>query len=183
MGNMIDSLSTPLALTVPNMPTASSTSVDGEGGVDGREFRTNRGGLCQKGWTAGALLHHPQRLTTPLLRTSRDAPLAPVGWEAALSYVADRLRALRTEHGPDSVAVFGGGGLTNEKCYLLGKFARVGLGTSQIDYHGRFCMSSAAAGGNRASAWTAGCRSPSPTSTTPRWWYWPARTSPRPCRR
>src|SRR6266545_665428 len=46
--------------------------------------------------------------------------------------------------------VFGGGGLTNEKCYLLGKFARVALRTSQIDYNGRFCMSSAAAAGLRA---------------------------------
>jgi assimilatory nitrate reductase catalytic subunit len=46
--------------------------------------------------------------------------------------------------------VFGGGGLTNEKAYALGKFARVALGTSQIDYNGRFCMSSAAAAGTRA---------------------------------
>ncbi len=46
--------------------------------------------------------------------------------------------------------MFGGGGLTNEKAYALGKFARVVLGTSQIDYNGRFCMSSAAAAGTRA---------------------------------
>ena len=44
--------------------------------------------------------------------------------------------------------MFGAGGLTNEKAYLLGKFARVALRTSQIDYNGRFCMSSAAAAGN-----------------------------------
>ncbi|WP_055561915.1 molybdopterin oxidoreductase family protein, partial [Streptomyces luridiscabiei] len=48
------------------------------------------------------------------------------------------------------VGVFGGGGLTNEKAYALGKFARVVLGTSQIDYNGRFCMSSAAAAHQRA---------------------------------
>jgi len=124
--------------------------VDGDGRVDAREFPTNRGGLCQKGWTAGALLAHPERLTTPLMRAHRDEPLAPVGWDTAFGYVAQRLRALRTEHGPDSVAVFGAGGLTNEKAYLLGKFARVALGTSQIDYNGRYCMSSAAAAGNRA---------------------------------
>jgi assimilatory nitrate reductase catalytic subunit len=124
--------------------------VDRAGVVDGREFPTNRGGLCQKGWTSGALLRHPARLTTPLLRTDRSAPLAPVGWDAAFGHVADRLRALQAEHGPDAVAVFGAGGLTNEKAYLLGKFARVALGTSQIDYNGRFCMSSAAAAGNRA---------------------------------
>jgi assimilatory nitrate reductase catalytic subunit len=48
------------------------------------------------------------------------------------------------------VGVFGGGSLTNEKAYLLGKFARVALRTSQIDYNGRFCMSSAAAASTKA---------------------------------
>ena len=45
---------------------------------------------------------------------------------------------------------YGGGGLTNEKAYQLGKFARVALGTSQIDYNGRWCMSSAASASTRA---------------------------------
>jgi assimilatory nitrate reductase catalytic subunit len=48
------------------------------------------------------------------------------------------------------VGLFGSGALTNEKAYLLGKFARVAVGTANIDYNGRFCMSSAAAGGNKA---------------------------------
>ncbi|WP_220447607.1 molybdopterin oxidoreductase family protein [Nonomuraea diastatica] len=102
------------------------------------------GALCQKGWTAGELLTNGERLTAPLLYGE------PVEWETALDYVASRLSAIRAEHGPDAVAVFGGGGLTNEKAYSLGKFARVALGTSQIDYNGRFCMSSAAAASNRA---------------------------------
>ncbi|MDQ2584830.1 molybdopterin oxidoreductase family protein [Saccharothrix yanglingensis] len=119
-----------------------------DGVVSPREFPTNRGGLCQKGWTSAELLTSPARLTTPLVR--RDGDLRPAGWDEALDVVAAKLRALRAEHGPDSVGVFGGGGLTNEKSYLLGKFARVALGTSQIDYNGRFCMSSAAAAGLRA---------------------------------
>jgi assimilatory nitrate reductase catalytic subunit len=102
------------------------------------------GALCQKGWTAAELLTNGARLTSPLLHGN------PVTWEEALDYVAGRLGSIRREHGPDAVAVFGGGGLTNEKAYLLGKFARVALGTSQIDYNGRFCMSSAAAASNRA---------------------------------
>ncbi|WP_308250770.1 molybdopterin oxidoreductase family protein [Nonomuraea rhizosphaerae] len=102
------------------------------------------GALCQKGWTAAELLTNGERLTTPLLHGR------PVAWETALDHVADRLAAIRAAHGPDAVAVFGGGGLTNEKAYTLGKFARVVLGTSQIDYNGRFCMSSAAAASNRA---------------------------------
>ncbi|RVX43302.1 assimilatory nitrate reductase catalytic subunit [Nonomuraea polychroma] len=102
------------------------------------------GALCQKGWTAGELLTNGERLTTPLLHGE------PAEWDVALDYVASRLSAIRAEHGPDAVAVFGGGGLTNEKAYTLGKFARVALGTSQIDYNGRFCMSSAAAASIKA---------------------------------
>ncbi|MFD0201371.1 MULTISPECIES: molybdopterin oxidoreductase family protein [Saccharothrix] len=118
------------------------------GKVSPREFPTNRGGLCQKGWTSAELLTSPARLTTPLVR--RDGELHPATWDEALDLIAAKLQALRDTHGPDSVAVFGGGGLTNEKSYLLGKFARVALGTSQIDYNGRFCMSSAAAAGMKA---------------------------------
>ncbi|MFD0690329.1 molybdopterin oxidoreductase family protein [Actinomadura fibrosa] len=110
----------------------------------------NRGGLCQKGWSAAELLTVPDRLTTPLVRRARGGPLEPCTWDEALDMVAARLRALAAAHGPDAVAVFGGGGLTNEKAYQLGKFARIALRTSQIDYNGRFCMSSAAAASNRA---------------------------------
>ena len=53
-------------------------------------------------------------------------------------------------YGRDAVGCFGGGGLTNEKAYALGKFARVALRTAMIDYNGRFCMSSAATAANRA---------------------------------
>jgi assimilatory nitrate reductase catalytic subunit len=116
--------------------------------VTPRRFPTNGGGLCQKGWTAGALLTSPGRLTTPLVRTGGE--LRPASWDAALDLVASRIAGLTAEHGRDAVAVFGGGGLTNEKAYLLGKFARVAIGTAQIDYNGRFCMSSAAAAGLRA---------------------------------
>ncbi|WP_370950180.1 molybdopterin oxidoreductase family protein [Amycolatopsis sp. cg5] len=116
--------------------------------VQPRQFPTNAGGLCQKGWTSGSLLNSPARLTTPLVRV--DGELVPSSWDDALGLIARKLTQLRETSGADSVAVFGGGGLTNEKSYLLGKFARVALGTSQIDYNGRFCMSSAAAAGNRA---------------------------------
>ena len=114
------------------------------------EFTVKRGGLCRKGWTATGLLRHRERLTTPLVRDPATGELAPASWEVALDLVAGRLAALRRDHGPDSVAVFGGGGLTNEKAYQLGKFARAALATSQIDYNGRWCMSSAASAGTRA---------------------------------
>ena len=72
------------------------------------------------------------------------------GPERELAIVADGIMSTRAAFGPDGVAVFGGGGLTNEKAYQLGKFARVALRTPQIDYNGRWCMSSAASAGNRA---------------------------------
>jgi assimilatory nitrate reductase catalytic subunit len=116
--------------------------------VAGRDFPTNRGGLCAKGWTSAEVLTVPDRLTSPQLRI--DGELVDVTWDVALGSIAERVQRIQREHGPDSVAVFGGGGLTNEKAYALGKFARVALGTRFIDYNGRFCMSSAAAASNRA---------------------------------
>ncbi|MBX6767470.1 MAG: molybdopterin-dependent oxidoreductase, partial [Actinomadura rubrobrunea] len=110
----------------------------------------NQGGLCQKGWTSAELLTAPDRLTTPLMRARRGAPLEPCTWDRALDRIAAEVRRLQDLHGRDAVAVFGGGGLTNEKAYQLGKFARIALRTSQIDYNGRFCMSSAAAAVGRA---------------------------------
>jgi assimilatory nitrate reductase catalytic subunit len=117
--------------------------------VSGRQFPTNRGGLCRKGWTSAELLAHPERITEPLLRGS-DGVHRPVGWEQALDRITEAVLATKARFGPDSIGVFGGGGLTNEKAYQLGKFARLALGTSRIDYNGRFCMSSAAAAGIRA---------------------------------
>ncbi|MFJ5615517.1 molybdopterin oxidoreductase family protein [Micromonospora sp. NPDC093243] len=125
------------------------TRVEGAVVVDGREFPTNGGGLCQKGWTAAELLDHPQRLLTPLLR-DESGQLRPASWAAAYDRIITAITAIQRRHGCDGVAVFGGGGLTNEKAYALGRFARVALGTRMIDYNGRFCMSSAAAAGMRA---------------------------------
>jgi assimilatory nitrate reductase catalytic subunit len=113
------------------------------------DFPVNRGQMCVKGFTSGALLDHPERLRQPMLR-QRSGRLAPVSWDSALDFVAERLLALQEAHGRQSVALFGSGALTNEKAYLLGKLARVALRTPNIDYNGRYCMSSAAAGQNRA---------------------------------
>ncbi|MFF4782153.1 molybdopterin oxidoreductase family protein [Streptomyces griseorubiginosus] len=112
------------------------------------DFPVNRGALCGKGRTAPAVLSSRVRLTSPLVRTG--GTLVPATWDEALDRIAGGLARTRSEHGPDACGVFGGGGLTNEKAYTLGKFARIVLGTSQIDYNGRFCMSSAAAGGIKA---------------------------------
>ncbi|MFF9894601.1 molybdopterin oxidoreductase family protein [Streptomyces longispororuber] len=125
----------------------------GAGGVEvveRPEFPVNAGALCGKGRTAPEVLSSRVRLTEPLVRSHATGGLVPATWEEALDRVADGLARTRAAHGADACGVFGGGGLTNEKAYALGKFARVVLGTSQIDYNGRFCMSSAAAAGQRA---------------------------------
>ena len=112
-------------------------------------FPVNRGQMCIKGFTAGDLIDHPARLTTPRLR-GRDGRLVSASWDAALDLVAERLLHLRAAHGAAALAAFGSGALTNEKAYLLGKFVRVALGSPHIDYNGRYCMASAAAGQNKA---------------------------------
>jgi assimilatory nitrate reductase catalytic subunit len=112
-------------------------------------FPVNKGGLCVKGWSAAATLSRPDRLLSPLVRES-DSTFSPATWDDALDRVAVTIRRVQDAHGKDAVGVIGSGALTNEKAYLLGKFARVALGTSNIDYNGRFCMSSAAAAATQA---------------------------------
>jgi assimilatory nitrate reductase catalytic subunit len=112
------------------------------------DFPVNLGQMCIKGFTSAALLDHPARLRTPLLRGATGR-LVPASWASALDFVAGRLVEIRVRHGADAVGAFGSGALTNEKAYLLGKFARLALGTRHIDYNGRYCMSSAAAGQNK----------------------------------
>ena len=117
-----------------------------------RAFPTNRGGLCQKGWTSADVLRASDRVTGPLRKVvggHGKVHWEDVSWDDALDDIAARVLALSAETGPEAIAVFGGGGLTNEKAYQLGKFARLALRTPNIDYNGRFCMSSAAAAANR----------------------------------
>ncbi|SFT71728.1 assimilatory nitrate reductase (NADH) alpha subunit apoprotein [Geodermatophilus amargosae] len=117
------------------------------------DFPTNRGGLCSKGWSAPELLDHPERLTRPLVRAvpgDRTSPLVESTWDEALGRVVAAIERTQAEHGRDAVGCFGGGSLTNEQAYQFGKFARVALRTSAIDYNGRFCMSSAVGAANRA---------------------------------
>lgn len=114
-------------------------------GVEPRFFPHNQGNLCPKGIVAYQQVGHPDRLQYPLIRRGgKGSPLERASWEEALSLISGRWKALQQEHGKDSVAVYGGSSMTNEKCYLVGKFARVGLGTRHVDYNGRLCMSSAA---------------------------------------
>ncbi|GIQ70161.1 assimilatory nitrate reductase catalytic subunit [Xylanibacillus composti] len=118
-----------------------------------KDFPVSTGRLCQKGFHAPLHVFHESRVLTPrrrLLAGDGRSKWEEAGWDASLEQIAGEIGELQAKYGMDSMAVFGGGSLTNELCYLLGKFARVALQTPYIDYNGRYCMSSAAAAGNKA---------------------------------
>lgn len=104
--------------------------------VASRDFPANRGRLCRKGWTAAALLDSPDRLTSPLIRDRKGGKLRPTTWDEALDHVVTKFNSIAVRSGANAIGVFGGGGLTNEKAYMLGKFARVALRTANIDTMG-----------------------------------------------
>ena len=118
-------------------------------GVEPRyDFPVNEGRLCPKGVTAYLQTHHPDRLEYPLIK--RNGNFERASWEEAFELIVSKFKNLQEKHGKDSIAVYSGSSLTTEKTYLVGKFARIGLGTRFIDYNGRLCMASAAAGNNKA---------------------------------
>ncbi len=105
------------------------------------DFPFNRGMLCPKGVKRYMQGSHPDRLLSPLIRS--DQGFRHANWEEALDLTARRMREIQNKYGKDAVAVYGGASLSTEKSYLMGKFARVALGTRHIDYNGRLCMVSA----------------------------------------
>ncbi|MFN0117783.1 MAG: molybdopterin oxidoreductase family protein [Elusimicrobiota bacterium] len=119
-------------------------------GVEGDpDFPTTHGLMCVKGTNSTKQIHHQDRILAPLMRPHPEASFAPVSWSRALAECAEKIKAIQEKYGLDSFAVYGGGALTNETIYLLSKFTRVVLKTRNIDYNGRFCMSSAAAAQNK----------------------------------
>lgn len=118
-------------------------------GVEPRyDFPVNEGRLCPKGVTAYLQTHHPDRLLHPLIK--RNGNFERATWDEALDLVVSKFKEIQAKNGKDAIAVYSGSSLTTEKTYLVGKFARVGLQTRFIDYNGRLCMASAAAGNNKA---------------------------------
>jgi len=115
------------------------------------EFPFNRGMLCPKGVKRYLQQAHPDRLLHAYEKHS-GAPggFRPLAYEAAIARVAEAIDRIQTEHGKHAFAVLSGASLTTEKTYLMGKFAHMCLGTSNIDYNGRLCMVSAAAGNKKA---------------------------------
>jgi NADH-quinone oxidoreductase subunit G len=89
--------------------------------------------LCAKGRFGFDFTHHAERIRQPLVR--RNGKLEPASWEDALEEIARRLKQVRDSHGPAAIGVIGSNHTTNEENYLLGRFARVTLGTNNLDHH------------------------------------------------
>jgi assimilatory nitrate reductase catalytic subunit len=112
------------------------------------DFPVNEGRLCPKGVTAYLQTHHPDRLLHPLIK--RNGKFEKATWDEALDLIVSKFKEIQEKYGKDAIGIYSGSSLTTEKTYVMGKFARVGLQTKYIDYNGRLCMVSAAAGNNKA---------------------------------
>lgn len=127
--------------------------------VDGRDGPSNHGRLCVKGRFGFDYVHHPHRLTRPLVRKPgvpkdtnvlRDPArwsevFREASWDEALALAAGKLKALRDTHGPKALAGFGSAKGTNEEAYLFQKLVRTGFGSNNVDHCTRLCHASSVA--------------------------------------
>jgi formate dehydrogenase alpha subunit len=101
----------------------------------------NHGQACVKGrFGIAEFVHHPDRLTAPLIRGNGE--MKEASWEEALGLVVERLRS----YSPQEVAVIASAKCTNEENYVMQKFARAVLGTNNIDHCARLCHAPTVAG-------------------------------------
>jgi formate dehydrogenase major subunit len=103
----------------------------------------NKGHLCVKGRYAFSFNHARDRQTRPLARSGQK--WTPQSWDAALDHCAAEFRRIAASYGPDSIGVLGSARATNEENYLVQKFARVVLGTNNVDCCARVCHTPSAA--------------------------------------
>ncbi len=114
-------------------------------------FPFNEGKLCPKGVKRYLQGNHPDRLLDPLERDpGARGGFRTVDWDHALTRTVDEIQRIQGRYGKDAFAMLSGVSLTNEKSYLIGKFARLALGTANLDYNGRLCMVSAGAANKKS---------------------------------
>ncbi|MCB9315327.1 MAG: formate dehydrogenase subunit alpha [Lewinellaceae bacterium] len=111
------------------------------------DAEANQGHTCLKGRFAFSFYDHPDRIRTPLIR--RNGVLEPATWDEAYDYVAEKLNAIKAQHGPDAIAGISSARCTNEENYLMQKFMRAVIGTNNIDSCARVCHSPTALGMQR----------------------------------
>lgn len=103
----------------------------------------SKGHLCVKGRYAFDFVSAKDRITNPMIRS--NGKWKPVSWEEAISFTAKRLEQIVKEYGPDSIGVLSSARGTNEENYLAQKFARVVVGTNNVDCCARVCHTPTAA--------------------------------------
>jgi predicted molibdopterin-dependent oxidoreductase YjgC len=96
-----------------------------------QSYVSNEGNLCVKGRFAFNFVHHPDRLTDPLVRGD-DGELHATSWEHALRVAAEGLKGVKERHGPQSIGVLASARLTMEENFLIQKLARTALGTHSV---------------------------------------------------
>jgi predicted molibdopterin-dependent oxidoreductase YjgC len=94
-------------------------------------YVSNEGNLCVKGRFSFNFVHHPDRLTEPLVR-GEDGRLHPTTWEHAMQVAADGLKGVIARHGTQAVGILASARLTNEENYLIQKLARTAVGTNSV---------------------------------------------------
>jgi formate dehydrogenase major subunit len=98
----------------------------------------NYGDLCAKGRFGHSFIHHPDRLTTPLVRRRRNGPLEPASWSEALDFIAGAFRCIISDYGPDALAGLSSARCTSEENYAFQKFFRTVVGTNNVDHCARY---------------------------------------------
>jgi sulfite reductase (NADPH) flavoprotein alpha-component len=117
-----------------------------------KEHPANFGSLCTKGSTVDQTVHstdrlaHAQRRRPGWSAPGRGGHFERVPMDSALQSVADNLRAIIAEHGPDAVALYVSGQLSTESQYVANKLCKGFFKTNNIDSNSRLCMASAASG-------------------------------------
>ncbi len=89
--------------------------------------------LCGKGRFGFDFTNHAERIRQPLIR--RNGKLEPASWEDAFEEITRRLKQVRDKSGASAIGVIGSNHTTNEENYLLNRFARLNLGTNNLDHH------------------------------------------------
>jgi assimilatory nitrate reductase catalytic subunit len=113
------------------------------------DFPFNEGRLCPKGVQRYLQNNHPDRLLSPMER-AEGVGYNNISWDNAMGRVVSEIKRIQEKYGNNAFAMLSGVSLTNEKSYMMGKFARVALKTANLDYNGRLCMVSAGAGNKKA---------------------------------
>jgi predicted molibdopterin-dependent oxidoreductase YjgC len=108
-------------------------------GVTAPEDRgANRGNLCQRGIFGYDFLHHPERVTVPMIKEAGQWQEVP--WDEALAYVAAMINKIVLANGAEAVGGLISPRSTNEEVYLFQRFMREVVGTNNIDSTGRLCL-------------------------------------------